>query len=64
MSVPANDTPLPAVTRAADAQHSPSRDVGVLDHHDGVGAARHHAAGGDRHRLAAIESSSVGTTPV
>ena len=26
--------------------------IRVFDHHDGVGAARHHAAGGDRHGLA------------
>ena len=38
--------------RAGDAQLA-AANVGVLDHHDGVGAARHHAAGGNRQRLAA-----------
>ena len=28
--------------------------LGVLDHDDGIGAARHHAAGGDQHRLAGM----------
>ena len=48
MSVPANDTPLPARDGSGDPQLAAAR-LGVLDHHHGVGAARHHAAGGDRH---------------
>ena len=51
MSVPANETPLPGADRPGDSQLAAAH-VGVLDHHDGVGAARHHAAGGDRQRLA------------
>ena len=51
MSVPANETPLPAVTARA-IRSRPGARLGVLDHHDGVGAARHHAAGRDRRRLA------------
>ena len=39
-------------------------DLGVLDHDDGVGAARHHAAGGDRHGLARRRSPWSGTMPV
>ena len=62
MSVPANETPLPARDRARHAQVV-ARDVRVLDHHDRVGAARHHAAGGDRHRLA-TSNEVDGTMPV
>ncbi len=40
--------------RSADQQHA-GLDLGVLDHHDRVGAARDHAAGGDRHRLAGLQ---------
>ena len=51
MSVPANDTPLPALTARAIRSRAVA-DVGVLDHHHRVGAARHHAAGRNRQRLA------------
>ena len=47
MSVPANDTPLPAVT-ARPMRSSIPAHVGMLDHHDRIGPARHHAAGCDR----------------
>ena len=49
--------------RAADAQRRPPAHVGVLDHHDGVGAARHHAAGRDGDGLPR-RTIVVGTTPV
>ena len=48
ISVPANDTPLPAVTALAIRSSRPLR-LGVLDHDHGIGAARHHPAGGNRH---------------
>ena len=48
MSVPANDTPLPGVTALAIRSSRPL-DLRVLDHDHGVGAARNHPAGGNRH---------------
>ena len=42
---------------SGDPQHSPPR-VRVLDHHDGVSTARHHAAGGNRRRLARMDRRS------
>ena len=56
MSVPANDTPLPAAT-ARPMRSSLPLDVGVLDHHHRVGAAGHHAAGGDGDGLAGPDGS-------
>ena len=45
----------PGVTRAAQLDRRDALDqLGVLDHHHGVGAARHHAAGGDGGRGAGL----------
>ena len=52
ISVPANEMPLPAVTAlvkfgARRLARITSAYLRVLDHHNGIGAARHHAAGGN-----------------
>ncbi len=39
---------MPGRRRAADLDGAGRRRLGVFDHHDGVGAARHRAAGRDR----------------
>ncbi len=54
ISVPAKETPLPAVTALA-IRSSPCLYFGVLHHDDCIRAARNHAAGGDQHCLSGMD---------